>query len=127
MNKKGFTLLEILVSALILALVIGGMANVFLASRRLLLRARLKIQAAELARLFLAPLQMDIKQSDWNSVTSDYNSGNRLQKGTRLETSQNLMGIDYRPTYEVSVPPGFSATSAMRRVKVTINWTEPSS
>lgn len=122
MNKKGFTLLEILISALILALVTTGLAYVFLAGRRHLMHTRSKIQTAELGRLFLAPLQTQVKQSDWNS--NDYNSPNLLQKGTRTGSPETLNGIDYTPTYEISVPPGFSPDSPMRKAKVTITWYE---
>ncbi len=125
MNKKGFTLIEIIVAAFILALVTTGLAYVFLAGRRHLAHTRSKIQAAELDRLFLAPLQMQVKQSDWNSSTNDYNSPNLLQKVTRTGSPERLDGIDYTPTYEISVPPGFSPDSPMRKAKVTITWNEP--
>jgi len=116
MNKKGFTLLEILVSALILALVMTGMANIFLASRRYLMRTRSKIQAAELGRLFLAPLQMDVRQDQWGS--------NCLSAGTGCPGAQTINNIPYTPTYEISNVAG----TTLRKVKVTINWpTEPSS
>lgn len=124
MNKKGFTLIEILISAFILALVTTGLAYVFLAGRRHLAHTRSKIQAAELGRLFLAPLQMQVKQSDWNSSSNDYNSPNLLQKGTRTGSMETLDGIVYTSTYEISVLPGFSADSPMRKVKVTIAWNE---
>ncbi len=125
MNKKGFTLIEILVSVLILALVTTGLASIFVASKRHILHARSRMQVAELGRLFLAPLQMQVKQSDWNSSTNDYNSPNLLQKGTRTDAPQRIDEIDYTPTYEISVPPGFSPDSPMRKAKVTITWNEP--
>jgi len=126
-SLTGFTLIEILVSALILALVMTGLANIFLAGKRHILHTRSKIQAAELGRLFLAPLQMEVKQSDWNSSTNDYNSPNLLRKGTRTDATQPpIDGIPYTATFATDVPPGFAVTSPMRKVKVTINWTEPS-
>lgn len=124
MNKRGFTLLEILVAAVIMAMVMTGLAYVFLAGKRHLLYTRSKIQAAELDRLFLAPLQMQVKQSDWDSPSNDYNPPNLLQKGTRTGSAETLDGIDYTPTYEISVPPGFSSDSPMRKVKVAITWNE---
>jgi len=124
MQKKGFTLIEILVAALLLALVMTGLVNVFVAGKRHTLHTRSKMQAAELGRLFLAPLQTQVKQSDWNSSSNDYNSPNLLQKGTRTGSPEPLDRIDYTPTYEISVPPGFSSDSPMRKVKVTITWNE---
>ena len=125
MNKKGFTLLEILVSVLILALVTTGLASIFVASKRHILHARSRMQVAELGRLFLAPLQMDVRQSDWSSSNNDYNSPNLLRIGTRTGSPERLDGIDYTPTYEISVPPGFSPDSPMRKARVTITWNEP--
>jgi len=125
MNRKGFTLLEILVSALILALVMTGLANIFLASRRYLMRTRSKIQAAELGRLFLAPLQMDVRQDQWvsgsNCLTGDGSSG--------CPGFQEINGIRYTPTYQISplLTDIQNPLGHLRKVKVTINWRESSS
>lgn len=125
MHKKGFTLIELIVAAFVLALVITGLANIFLAGKRHILHTRSRIQGAELGRLFLAPLQVQVKQSEWNFSSNDYNSPNLLQKGTRTGSAETLDGIVYTPTYEISVPPGFSSDSPMRKVKATITWNEP--
>ena len=124
MQRKGFTLLEILIATLVMALVMTGLTYVFLAAKGHLAHTRSRIQAAELGRLFIAPLQMQVKQSDWNSSSNDYNSPNLLQKGTRTGSTETLGGIIYTPTYEISVPPGFSSDSPMRKAKVTIAWNE---
>ena len=113
MHKKGFTLIEILVSALILALVMTGMANVFLASRRHLMHTRSKIQAAELGRLFLAPLQMDVRQDQWSS--------NCLGSGTGCPGTETIDNITYTPTYNRTLN---SPITNLNKVKLTITWNE---
>lgn len=115
MNKKGFTLIEIIVAAFVLALVTTGLAYVFLAGKRHLLHTRSKIQATELGRLFLAPLQMDVRQDQWGS--------NCLSAGTGCLGAQTIDSILYTPTYNISNVSG----TTLRKVKVTINWTEPTS
>jgi len=133
MNKKGFTLMEILVSALILALVMTGMANIFLASRRHLMRTRSKIQAAELGRLFLAPLQMGVRQDTWadsNNVLHegtwycDGVAGHTQQPGCPSEAERTLDGIIYKAKYTINRD---NPIANVNKVKVDITWTEPSS
>ena len=133
-NRKGFTLLEIIVATLILALVMTGLVNVFLAAKRHLTHTRSKIQGAELGRLFVTPLQMYVRQDTWNQ------SGNALNIGTRYcdndaghtqqpncpsQAERTLDGIEYKAQYDITSP--FAPSSDIRKVKVTINWTEPPS
>ncbi len=106
----GFTLLEILISTVILVLVTTGLASVFLAGRRHLMRTRSKIQAAELGRLFLAPLQSQVRQDQWGS--------NCLTGAAGCPGAQSIGSIPYTPTYDISDVNG----TTLRKVKVTINW-----
>lgn len=117
----GFTLIEIIVATFLLALVTTGLAYVFLAGKRHILHTRSKIQAAELARLFLAPLQTDVRQDQWGS--------NCLSAGTGCPGAQTVDNITYTPTYENSalLVDAQNPLGRLRKVKVTINWTEPSS
>jgi prepilin-type N-terminal cleavage/methylation domain-containing protein len=117
MNKKGFTLMEILVAALIMVLVMTGLTSVFVAGRRHILHTRSRIQAAELGRLFLTPLQMDVRQDQWGS-------SNCLRTGTGCPGAQTIDSITYTPTYTRTLD---SPITNLNKVKVTINWTEPSS
>jgi len=114
MHKKGFTLVEIIVATLILALVTTGLAYVFLAGKRHLLHTRSKIQAAELGRLFLAPLQRDVRQDQWGS--------NCLSAGTGCPGAQTVDNITYTPTYNRTLN---YPIANLNKVKVTITWNEP--
>lgn len=115
MHKKGFSLIEIIVATFVLALVITGLAYVFLAGKRHILHTRSKIQATELGRFFLAPLQIDVRQDEWGS--------NCLSAGTGCPGVQAIDNITYTPTYDITDVSGTN----LRKVKVTINWTEPPS
>jgi len=113
----GFTLVEVLVAVIILALVTTGLAYVFLAGKRHMLHTRSKMQAAELGRLFLAPLQMDVRQDQWAS--------NCLGAGTGCPASPandvTVDNITYEPA--TTVTQNFSGTT-LSKVKLTITWNE---
>lgn len=128
MDNKGLTLLEILVAVLILALVMVGIANVFIASRRHLGYSRSKIQAMQLGRLFLAPLQKDVTmgerslgaQDGWQQTNNCLSSNGTSPGCPDAETT--LGPITYHaPTYEITPV----ADTTLRKVKVTITWDEP--
>jgi len=127
-DKKGLTLVEIIVSVLILALVMTGIANIFLAGKRHIGHTRSKIQGAELARLFLAPLQKHVRQDTWDS-TSPLQIGKRdcaNQPECPSQDQRTLDGITYNANYEISnVSVGAGTTLPLRKVKVKINWNEP--
>lgn len=114
MRKEGLTLLEILVAMLILALVMIGIVNVFIAGRRHLGHSRAKIQAAQLGRLFLAPLQNQVRQDQWgsNCLSSNPTIG--------CPAEETLGPITYTPVYDISDGP----INNLRKVKVTITWNE---
>jgi len=115
---RGFTLLEIIVSTVILALVIAGMANIFVVGKRRIVSARSKIQGAELGRLFLDPLQGQVRQDQWGS--------NCLSNNTSCsQQPQPLDNINYTPAYNIStISVGVGNTLLLRKVKVTITWNE---
>ncbi|MDD4980848.1 MAG: type II secretion system protein [Candidatus Omnitrophica bacterium] len=120
MHNKSLTLLEILVAVLILALVMAGIANVFIASRRRLGQSRSKIQAAELGRLFLAPLQNQVRQDLWGK--------NCLSGKTEECPGPEKLGFTtYKPAYEITPVVIAGNTLPLQRVKVTITWDEPQS
>lgn len=137
MNKKGFTLLEILIAALIMVMVMAGLTYVFLAGKGHLAHTRSRIQAAELGRLFLAPLQMDVRQDTWDQSPVDPAPNNLLTAGNYKSTNnpfsdysgyttvswleEPLMdNITYYPVYEISAVAGTN----LRKAKVTIAWDE---
>ena len=50
-----------LIATIILALVLIGIVNVFISSKRWILHSRERMSAVELGKLFLAPLQQDVR------------------------------------------------------------------
>lgn len=125
MHKKGLTLLEILISALILAIVMVGLANIFVAGRRFVVQPRSKIQAAELGRQFLAPLQMFVRQDTWDQVGNNLTIPSGQNSTSFSGGNMTLNNILYNATYNVSrvFNPAGSDTG-LRRVNVRISWNE---
>lgn len=112
MPKRAFTLTEILVATVILALTMAGLSNVFVASQRQTTRARSHMAVGELSRYYLDPLQNDVRQDTWTS--------NCLGSATNCAGVQTLDGITYTPTFNFTTIGG-----TVRKAKVSIGWTEP--
>jgi len=120
MHKKGFTLLEIIVSMVILVLTVVGLANLFISGKRWLLHTRSRMSAGELGKYFLDPLQMQVNQTTWNT--------NCLGTGSAANCpDQNIgqaQGLDRDYTASYTVTPNYPITN-LSKVIVNITWTEP--
>lgn len=112
-SQGGLSLLEILISMIILAVIMTGVSRLFLSGRKLILHSRSRITAAELGKYFLDPLQMDVRQDLWGS--------NCLSSGIGCPGAQTINNITYTPTYSRTLN---SPISNLNKVKVTITWTE---
>jgi hypothetical protein len=123
-NTKGFSLLENLIAAIVLMLIIFGMMGIFLAGRQHIAHSRSLVAAAELGRYYLTPLQMQVRQDqwDWTENCLGMKDKDKCESDLLLQP-QNINGIIYTPHYAVSdAPPGITT---VRKVKLTISWDEP--
>jgi len=112
--QKAFTLIEILVATTIMVLIIASIANVFLASKRHILRARSRRTGGELGYFFLDPLQKQVRQDTWDTSC--------LATGTcQDQTVGTAEGLDKDYTAHYEVSPNFGGTK-LTKVKVTISW-----
>lgn len=117
MNKKALTLIEIIVSIVILALIIGGMANMFISGKRWVLHARSRMSGGELGKYFLDPLAQDVRQDQWAS------GNNCLTGGVNCPAQETIENISYTPSYNVS-DLNLSPNSSLKKVITTISWQE---
>ena len=115
--KKGVTLLEVIVSIVILATMMLGLVNIFLSSKRYLLHARARMTSGELDRAFVDTLHMDVRQDTWNDLYNNSLTAPRNYTGA----SQIINNINYTPHYNITNVTGAS----LRRVLVNITWNEP--
>lgn len=115
-RREGLSLLEVLVAALIFALIMAGLANIFVAGKQYILHSRSRISGGELGRYFLDNLQLQVNQSSWNtSCVGAANCTNGYAGAAQ--------GLDkeYTANYTVTVN---SPIANVSRVKTVINWTE---
>lgn len=112
MKKKALSLLESIIATILLSITMLGLANVFVSSRRHIQHSRFRIVGAEAGKLFLERLPMDVNEGTWGTTCLSGNSGACPGNVTLPD------GAIYRPAYDVS------AVNDVRRVKLTINWTE---
>ncbi len=120
-NNKGLTLLEILVAVLILALVIGGLGNIFTSSKLQVIHTRSLMLAAELARYFLDPLQADVRNDTWGS---SWLSTSGVYTGETFVTTQNTPGAfnySYNSSYNIT---NNAPISNLTKVVLDITWNE---
>ncbi len=121
MHKKNraFTLLEVLIAALILSLIGIGMANLFISGKRYVQHSRERMAGGELGKTFLDPLANDFVREDlWNDPSNCLTSN----PSTGCPGSQTIGNITYNPTYSISDVTG----TDLRRVSIDINWREAS-
>jgi len=112
-------MLEILIAALIFALIIAGLTSVFVAGKGHLQHSRARITAAELGRYFLDPLQMQVRQDQWgaNCVSDNINCP------TVTPESRTIDNTTYDTSYSSDNLGGTAGTN-LRRVMATVRWNE---
>jgi len=137
---KGFTLLEVMVSTIILALVLVGIVNVFMSGKRWILHGRNRMSAGELGKLFLAPLQMGVRVDTWGAVGNslqltagdpgglrycDGVGGHTQQPGCPSLQDRTLDNIVYSAQYNITNVTTRTEPNNIRRAVVTVSWNEP--
>jgi len=109
MNKKALTLLEIIISMVILALVMSGLINVFVTGKKYVQHTRYRMSGGEIGKTFIDPLQGYVREDTWSSNPLGTNS-----------YPASINGI-YTATYTISTHP---SDANIKKVKTIISWTE---
>ena len=141
-RQTGFTLVEVVVSMVVFALVIVGILSVFVAGTKHIVHARERMTSAELAKLFIDPLQMDVRQDTWTSgqagnaltVGTTYcdSSANTQNKDCPTKAERTVNNREFSAAYTIAqggVNPGDDSAlvgTDLRLVTTTISWNEPS-
>lgn len=124
MRKKGLTLLEIIISIVILALVITGLVSVFVASKGLIQHSRYRTAGGAIGKQFVDPLQAYIRQDTWEGSncfnTNDPNNPASMANCPSIPASYTMNNIIYTSQYYIS-----NISSDLKKVKAKIIWSEP--
>lgn len=140
-RNQGVSLIEILISCVIIALLVSGLGSVFVAGSRWIMNIHAQTAAKEIGRLFIDSMQRHVRQSDWDTVginalaldagalrtTFCDNDAGHIQNPlcqvggpiAPLLNRRHVGKIDYNARYDVQ------AFHGVRKVRVTINWQEP--
>lgn len=127
MNKKGLSLLEVLISTVLMALLVTGLINVVVSSRAWILHNRSRATAIQLGKSFLIPLYKDVKVVEWNNNANCLNGLAASCPGPQQVPIGD--GLFYTPTYTYpdnpvipDIGPSANPMGRLRKVVVTINW-----
>ena len=116
-EDKGFSLIEVIMAALIFAIATGGLFSTFRVQREYSNKSERKLQAAYCGRQVLEELRSKIDQRNWDS-------GN-LQEGTRTYTFASAPCSAFTAAYTVTNVVINSVTTGGRKVTLNVNWNEP--
>lgn len=111
MNKKAFTLLEIIISVVILSLIMAGLIGVLVAGKGFIQHSRYRMGAGEIGKRFLDPIQSYVRQDTWATNPLGTNS---------IATATD--GV-YTATY-IANSLAEANMGAMKKVTATITWNE---
>lgn len=123
-KKNGFSLVEVIVAAVIFALVIVGLMGVFMAASKHLTHARERMSSAQLGKFFLDPLQADVRQDTWDQIGNELKLTPIGTPRAAVFSPQTINKNTFSGVHDVSAIPGMEN---LRRVITTITWDEHSS
>lgn len=130
MNKQGLTLIEVIVSAVILALTVGGVLYIFSTEKGVVARIGRQVQAVDFARQTLEELKNEVDADTWPNtgglgtvgvaITEPLSPGEpsdfRDKFGGAREYTVTNIDADGNTTYEYD---------EYKAVTVKVEWTEP--
>lgn len=136
-NRKAITLVEIIIATVIISLVMAGLVGVFVVGKRFVLHIRERMASAQLSRLFLDPIQMHVRQDNWDQPVNaiyiptgistyttycDSDAGHIQNPACpSVADDRKVNNTVYTGQYDTENVSG----TDLRRVSVKIGWQEP--
>jgi Tfp pilus assembly protein PilV len=118
--KKGLTLLEILVSTVILVMVISGLVSLFVTGKKYVAHSRSRMTAGELGKYYMDPLQQLVRQDTWDANCLGASSGAACPGYGVQHSVDNTVNYIINFTVDNSVPN----MNTMRKVTLNLTWDE---
>jgi hypothetical protein len=115
MNKSGMSILEVIISSILLLMIVAGFAGLFTTTRNQLTHSRLKVTSGELGKYLLDPLHGQVRFDQWGALCVSNQSACPAANSTI-----NIQGRTYTYTYNVDQYPGMT----LPRVVLRLRWTE---
>lgn len=123
MNKKGMTLVEVIVSAVILALTVGGLLYIFTTEKGAVAISGRNIQALDFAQQTMEELKNAVRADTWGEASEPLT----LQGWTTYQPLSGAFGTKFsgQRRYKVEQVTGIDPDTGYREVTVEVDWTEP--
>lgn len=119
-NKKGFTLIEVMVAAMIIVILAGGLFSAFMGAQHFLSRSRHRIQAYNFAVDAVDKLRGNYQYS--SSPTMDIGNDHL---DTEIDAAGiikgDMAGLGGTLTYDIAEPQA----DGYKQVTVKVHWDEP--
>ena len=130
-KQNALTLIEILISTVVLALVFLGLLNLFISGRKYLQHSQSRMGGSELGKIFLDPIfPIEVRQNDvggnpvWWWKSGDPTTNNLTPKsitGNDVMAYTSMNGVAYTATSTVYT---VDSTNILRGVQTKITWNE---
>ncbi len=143
-NKRALTILEILISSVILAITVAGLSGIFISGKKYILHERMRMTSGSLGAAFIDPSQVAVSQGQ--TAVGSLDGWNQSNNGLRVTPAGDFRYCDSDPAHASKqatfCPPAsartmsnteYSAkykiedvgsTNPVRKVATTISWTE---
>jgi hypothetical protein len=125
-SLKAMNLMEAVVSSMLLALVMFGMMAVFTAGKRHSVLNTSKTVAVQLAYKFFSFLPMYVRADTWDASGNELTASTYYCGGGSTPQSPNCLPLSERTINRLVYSARYDVQDFhnLRRVKLTINWTE---
>lgn len=129
--KKGFTLIEIMIAAMIMAVTIGGLFSVFIAGNRFVLRSSRRLAAVNFAQEQIENRREFVRFDTWPNANDGNNLGvtgggvwTAWSGPSTFQPTSFRYSVEQAPRFNTPVPFAIQLQGC-RRVYLQVRWSEP--
>ncbi len=127
-RERAVTLIEVTVASVIMALVLVGVAQLYVLARKYFLHSTARSAGSELGKLFLEPLHAEVRQDTWDDSTQNnlavtgafrYCDGG-ASANQMLNCPDRTVGpVTYTANYTIE-----AFDTDLRKVRLDLTWSE---